>query len=227
MPPPTEDRPAPGFDTAEDPVAHRSAPELGRRRDVVMAGHLADEALARAALTDPSPSVKAAALGALERLGILDTGSLDQALGDGDPLVRRRACELFATRPDHGGESLAAMLDDHDGTVVEAACFALGELADRAGPLAAPALSAVVAGHDDPLCREAAVAALGALGDPAGLPAILAATTDKAAVRRRAVLALAPFEGADVDAALARAAADRDWQVRQAAEDLGVGPAAP
>nr|MBA3654191.1 HEAT repeat domain-containing protein [Actinomycetota bacterium] len=71
-----------------------------------------------------------------------------------------------------------------------------------------------------PLCREAAVAALGAIGDPAGLSAILAATTDKPAVRRRAVLALAPFAGPDVDAALERALEDRDWQVRQAAEDL-------
>jgi hypothetical protein len=34
------------------------------------------------------------------------------------------------------------------------------------------------------------------------------------------VLALAPFEGPEVDAALERARTDRDWQVRQAAEDL-------
>ncbi|MST32935.1 HEAT repeat domain-containing protein, partial [Acidimicrobiaceae bacterium USS-CC1] len=46
------------------------------------------------------------------------------------------------------------------------------------------------------------------------------ATTDKPAVRRRAVLALAPFEGPEVDAALRQALEDRDWQVRQAAEDL-------
>ena len=50
-------------------------------------------------------------------------------------------------------------------------------------------------------------------------------TTDKPAVRRRAVLALAPFLGDDdigrrVDAAIDRALEDRDWQVRQAAEDL-------
>ncbi len=64
------------------------------------------------------------------------------------------------------------------------------------------------------------MAALGSIGDPAGLPAILAATTDKATVRRRAVIALAPFEGPEVDAALERARSDRDWQVRQAAEDL-------
>jgi HEAT repeat protein len=65
------------------------------------------------------------------------------------------------------------------------------------------------------------VAALGAIGDQRGLPAILAATEDKPAVRRRAVLALAPFEGAAVEEALRRAVGDRDWQVRQAAEDLG------
>jgi hypothetical protein len=39
-------------------------------------------------------------------------------------------------------------------------------------------------------------------------------------VRRRAVIALAPFAGPEVDAALERARTDRDWQVRQAAEDL-------
>jgi HEAT repeat protein len=64
------------------------------------------------------------------------------------------------------------------------------------------------------------VAALGAIGDPAGLRAILVGCADKPAVRRRAVLALAPFEGPEVDAALQRALTDRDWQVRQAAEDL-------
>ncbi|GAC1478905.1 MAG: hypothetical protein NVS1B12_15720 [Acidimicrobiales bacterium] len=74
--------------------------------------------------------------------------------------------------------------------------------------------------HDDPLARESAVAALGAIGDPAGLPAILLGCVDKPAVRRRAILALAPFSGPDVDAALNRALADRDWQVREAAELL-------
>jgi len=72
------------------------------------------------------------------------------------------------------------------------------------------------------------VAALGAIGDDAGLAAILAATGDKPAVRRRAVIALAPFEGPNVDAALQRALEDRDRQVRQAAEDLlNPGSASP
>jgi hypothetical protein len=39
-------------------------------------------------------------------------------------------------------------------------------------------------------------------------------------VRRRAVLALAPFDGPEVEAAIDKALTDRDWQVRQAAEDL-------
>ena len=55
---------------------------------------------------------------------------------------------------------------------------------------------------------------------PAALTAVLHATHDRPAVRRRAVLALAPFEGPDVDAALEAALTDPDWQVRQAAEDL-------
>src|SRR5205085_2795533 len=97
---------------------------------------------------------------------------------------------------------------------------ALGERGEAAGAAAVERLTEVVRTHSDPLCREAAVAALGAIGDERGLPAILQATTDKPAVRRRAVLALAPFEGPDVDAALQRALTDRDWQVRQAAEGL-------
>jgi HEAT repeat protein len=107
-----------------------------------------------------------------------------------------------------------------DPAVVEAAAWACGEREPpEAGVVAA--LATVTTGHDDPLCREAAVAALGAIGDPRGLEAVLAATRDRPAVRRRAVLALAPFDGPRVDAALERARSDRDWQVRQAAEDVG------
>ena len=54
----------------------------------------------------------------------------------------------------------------------------------------------------------------------AGLPAVLAALEDKPAIRRRAAVALAAFEGPEVEAALRRCLEDRDWQVRQVAEDL-------
>jgi HEAT repeat protein len=39
-------------------------------------------------------------------------------------------------------------------------------------------------------------------------------------VRRRAIVALANFEGERVDAALEAALSDRDWQVRSSAEAL-------
>jgi HEAT repeat protein len=172
-----------------------------------------------AALDDPEPAVRATALGALRRLDRLDSAQLQRALTDQSPIVRRRAAELAAG---DRAVSLLAALDDQDPTVVEMAAFACGEqgrLDDPEGAAVVARLVGLAADHADALVREAAVAALGAIGDPAGLPAILAATGDKPAVRRRAVIALAPFDGPEVDEALARAATDRDWQVRQAAED--------
>ncbi len=142
--------------------------------------------------------------------------------------MRRRACELAPLLAGRASTDamlpgLLARLDDRDVTVVEAAAWALGELGDAAAP-AVERLAALVGEHRDPLVREAAVAALGALGDRRGLPAVLTGCGDVPAVRRRAVLALAPFDGPAVDAALERARADRDWQVRQAAEDLLLEP---
>jgi len=148
---------------------------------------------------------------------VLGTAELTAAAGDPEVVVRRRAAEE-AGRTEAEVDVLA-LLRDEDALVVEATAWACGERRPVADGTV-EALTAVAADHEDPLCREAAVAALGAIGDPAGLPAILAATTDKPAVRRRAVIALAPFEGEDVEAALQRALEDRDRQVRQAAEDL-------
>ena len=191
-----------------------------RRRDAALAGHRADEAAARTALADGDATVRATALGALARAGRLSAADVGAALTDDAASVRARACELAAEADTvAAGEALVAALGDRDPTVTEVAAWALGELSARP-PAALSALVEVATRHRDALCREAAVAALGAIGDPAGLPAILAAMSDKAAVRRRAVLALAPFEGASVDAALQAALNDRDWQVRQAAEDL-------
>jgi HEAT repeat protein len=184
------------------------------RAGVVVAGHTGDTATARAGLDSPDPGVRASALGALERCGALDDATLIDRFTDPHPAVRRRAAELAAGRR---GIDLAGLLADPDTAVVEMACWACGEHED---PTAVPTLAALATTHDDALVREAAVAALGAIGDDGGLPAILAACQDKPAVRRRAVLALAPFDGPDVDAALAAAARDKDWQVRQAAEDL-------
>jgi HEAT repeat protein len=188
-----------------------------RRRAAALAGHTGDDATALTALSDEDPGVRATALGALDRLGRLDDARLVAALGDGSPTVRRRAAELAATRP---GVPLLALLDDTDASVVEVTAFACGEHGEAVGPDVVERLALLATSHEDALVRESAVAALGAIGAPAGLPAILAATGDKATVRRRAVIALAPFEGPEVQAALERARSDRDWQVRQAAEDL-------
>jgi HEAT repeat protein len=191
------------------------AADVERRAEAVLAGHGGDEAVARRLLVDASGLVRASALGALARMERLSSDDLTRALADGDPVVRRRATEEAR----HTGVPLVPLLDDADPLVAEAAAWALGERGDNAADVIA-ALASQATAHADPLCREAAVAALGAIGDVAGLGAILRATTDKPAIRRRAVLALAPFDGPEVDAALQRALEDRDWQVRQAAEDL-------
>jgi HEAT repeat protein len=115
--------------------------------------------------------------------------------------------------------NLLTSLHDADSSVVEAAAWATGEQ-ETADDAVMERLVQLATEASDPLVREAAVAALGAIGDERGLPAILAGCADKPNIRRRAVLALAPFEGPEVEAALATALEDRDWQVRQAAEDL-------
>ena len=172
---------------------------VDRRRLVALAGHRGDAVGARSALTDPSASVRATALGALERLGALADDDLRDALDDPDGSVRRRAAELAATRPG-GGRGRAARRPGSfrggDGCLVPRGARG----ADSGGMLSA--LASTATGHRDPLCREAAVAALGAIGDAAGLPAVLAALDDKPAVRRRAAVALAAFEGPSVEAAL-------------------------
>lgn len=191
-------------------------PQKLRRRDAVIAGHVGDVNTARAATSNDDPRVRASALGALDRMGALTDSELQDALGDPSPKVRLRAAALTVGRTN---VAPALLLDDPSDEVVETAAWACGERSSvdldtvtRLGELAT--------GHSNPLVREAAVAALGAIGHPEGLDAILAATTDRAAVRRRAVQALAPFDGPEVDAALRRTSQDRDWQTRDAAELL-------
>jgi HEAT repeat protein len=138
------------------------------------------------------------------------------ALADSSPEVRRTALEVSVAMQ---SLDISQLLDDNDVFVAEMAAWCLGE---RTSPTdhEIQALITTTLHHAEPVVREASAAALGSLGDERGLPAILTACTDKPAVRRRAILALAPFEGDDVDAALQTALEDRDWQVRQNAEIL-------
>jgi len=214
---------------SQSPPSRNLADRVQRRRLAAVAGHEGDSASARAGMADPDPTVRATALGALARLGGLDVSIVALAERDTSPVVRRRLAEVLATRGLAGLEvSLLALLEDPDATVVEAAAFAAGERHQDGRSVIGGDTSAVIVGsletvartHADPLAREAAVAAMGAIGLEACLPVLLDALEDKVAIRRRAVLALAAFDGDRVEAALHRALEDRDWQVRQSARDL-------
>lgn len=188
----------------------------GRRRAVSIAGHTGDVVTARNGLSDPDAVVRGAALDALERLGELDAVTLAATFADAEVEVRRRAAELAAHHP---SVDLIPLLFDADPSVIEIAAWSCGEHESGRGEVVDRLIE--LADHDDALVRESAVAALGAIGAERAVPTIIAAvTTDKPAVRRRAVLALAPFWGPEVDSAINAALADRDWQVRQSAEDL-------
>lgn len=190
-------------------------------RSIAIAGHRGDRQPVEDALASEDPDLRFVALGAADRLNILDCKLLTTAFLDRDAKNRRRALELAARTAcvsderDELAQAVAGLLADPE--CCEVAAFTLGELevtsTDVVNPLIRQATD-----HDDALARESAVAALGALG--VGRAAVLQATGDVATVRRRAVISLANFDGPDVDAALERALDDRDWQVRQAAEDL-------
>lgn len=206
----------------------------GRRRAAAIAGHTGDLDTARRAWTDPDPTVRATAAGALARLSELTTDDVRAGLTDADPRVRRRVAELAAH--EHRGDptvdaDVLAALDDGHPVVAEMAAWALGErfepdpeTGERHHPAPRPVLDGLAAAaerHDDALTREAAVAALGAIGDPTSLDVLLAATTDKPAVRRRAAIALVThLDDPRAVAALRGLAADRDWQVRDAVDIL-------
>jgi len=106
--------------------------------------------------------------------------------------------------------------DDDDPRVVEAVATAYGELRY---PSAVPWLIDLASTDGDRAAREAAVAALGAIGDEAALSTLLelvAAAPPQ--VRRRAVVALTVFDDPAVELAIRAAAKDRNPSVREAAE---------
>ena len=186
------------------------------RRKAVLAGHSGDYELANSLLTDDDPKVRGAALSSLEKLEMLSGEILEKSVYDPSPEVRKRAVELLAKRPE---EIPLDILNDEDYLVVETACWAIGEKENPSLDLINK-LCLIADSHEEQLCREAAVAALGSIGSPLGLETVLAALNDKPAIRRRAAIALAAFEDPKVDEALKKSLDDRDWQVRQIAEDL-------
>ena len=188
-----------------------------------MAGHLGDAASARASLTSEDSATRRLAISALERLSSLTTSELRAALDDPSSSVRRRALEITAKRSDVYARH---HLSDPNPSVAETAAFAVGEQLDIA---ATELLISMAQRHDDALCRESAIAALGALVTSAEihrltiLECLLGAMSDKPQVRRRAVLGLSQFEEPQAQQMIEKALSDKDRQVRSvAADSLGV-----
>lgn len=191
-------------------------PEAGVRCACVRALGTCDtpaaEATLAAAMDDPDPEVRLAALGALgDEVG---AGALRARLVDPDPRVRAQA----AVRCGAGGaDTLRALLADDDPAPVIAA---LGVLPRdlRDGALAR-------LDDRDPRVRAAALARFAAWAHPGDLPreSLERALADpSAAVRREAVRATDALLGNEACAALARALDDPDRGVRTAAaEALG------
>ena len=204
-----------GHDLATVPADAR----IAQRASVLAAGAARTPAACAtvdAALVDEDPLVRVAALGALRSQGRLSVEELVRSLDDPSPSVRIRAAQLapgVEGTSDHLGLRLIAALDDTDALCRIAALVALG---DRQELMAVDAICALATSDSDLLVVEECVAALGALGDPRGLPVVLEATAGKPAMRRRSVAALGAFDDPQVEEALDRLADDRDWQVRQA-----------
>jgi HEAT repeat protein len=173
-----------------------------------------------AALSAPLARHRVLALRGLVRRALMTDGRWRAALEDQNADVRRDALEQLAHAPSLSDElvdRVVATLADDDDLVVDAAAFALGE--HHVGAAVTP-LCRVATDHEDARCRESAIAALGAIGDDRARATIIHALDDKPPVRRRAIVALANFDGPDIDAALERASEDRDWQVRSAVAQL-------
>lgn len=176
------------------------------------------ESLLVATLTSSDARERILAARGAARRGLLGA-HYPALLVDHDPEVRREVLVLLAHDDvdERTLEVLRTILNDDDPLVVDAALFALGEHEDAAS---VEQIIDIARNHDDARVRESAIAVLGVLGDVRAKPTVILALEDKAPVRRRAIVALANFEGPDVDEALLRASDDRDWQVRAAVDQL-------
>ncbi len=115
------------------PGENESLEAARRRGDAAAAGHTGDEAAARAFLTDPDAEVRAAALGALVRMGRATPQDAQQPASRTP--IHAPAGTPASWVPTLPGADFAALLDDPDDIVVEAACYAVGEVGDsRAVP---------------------------------------------------------------------------------------------
>jgi len=100
--------------------------------------------------------------------------------------------------------------------VREAVATAYGELGDASS---IEWLTDAATNDPDRTVKEAAVAALGAIGDDVAIDALLAfILSGPPQVRRRAIAAITVFDDPRIEPAIKRAAFDRNPGVREAAE---------
>ena len=198
-----------------------------RRRQAILARYEnseLEESEITGFLNDTAAVVREAALATVVKLNLDAEKHIVNAFNDDDHGVRKRAIELVIDLSDNQDyiSKILVLLDDSSTFVVETVCWVIGEIGNNYENVAEVVnkVSQIALTHDDSLCREAAVACLGSLGHIDGLATLLRVLDDKPNVRRRATLALAPFEGPEVEEALKRKLKDRDLQTRQAAEDL-------
>ncbi|MFI8894928.1 fumarate reductase/succinate dehydrogenase flavoprotein subunit [Streptomyces paradoxus] len=182
-----------------------------------------------AALAEPDPVVRAAALDVLRALRLGDAALFAESLADSDIAVRIEAVRALVS-VDAAGELAGAAGTDPSREVRVAIAKGLAtvgaeHLSDRAPAAADPAADAIEAALtgllDDPdaLVRAAAYGALGTTGCPAPLTARAVAALSEPAWQVRAGAATA-LSVADPDVAvpaLAKALADSNADVRKAA----------
>jgi HEAT repeat protein/cyclophilin family peptidyl-prolyl cis-trans isomerase len=182
-------------------------------------------------LADPSPAVRASALGSIAAFDPEGFVTILSGL-DPDPhwSVRAALATLLGTlTPEIGLPRLGALLGDADQRVVP---FVLASLVKLKSPTAATVLIERLSA-DDPVVRAAAATGLGDLRPPNGAAALAEAyrygLRDTSYNARAAALAAIAKYGAAVSAPVLRSAfADKDWAVRVRAAMLlkQVDPAA-
>lgn len=185
---------------------------------------LGDRAVLTQLLNDPEPFL-AAGDAANRRIAVaaslhyphLFDQVVDLLLTDPESTVRRECAEVLGLSGRSDVDALAQALQDDVAEVREAAANALGELAaaESVGLLIEHATN----DDEDKLVREAAVAALGAIGDDRAVPALLTLLSGgPPQIRRRCVPSLSVFDGEHIESALREAGRDRNPMVREAAE---------
>ena len=142
--------------------------------------------------------------------------SLAMHMTDSSAAVRAAAAEKLGLCDQRSMDPLETLTDDPEPTVREAVATAFGELASRQ---AVPWLIETSLVDDDRHVKEAAVAALGAIGDPGAIDTLLEIMRGgPPQVRRRAIAAITVFDDERIEPAIQRAALDRNPGVREAAQ---------